>query len=532
MNSKKPIADRISKIPSPIMAALSGLLIVLALPPVSFHYLAFVALIPIIYSLYKDNFYFGFTKGFIFGLILNLGILYWLGVNQGTVWYFAFLSMLGAVLFLAVQYGLLFMLVAYIGRSLGKKVALWTLPVLIAGFDFITSRGVLGFTWNSLCYTQSNNLIPAQMASLFGCYGLSLWVVLVNVSLFSLINKITNHKKLKTAIVITITIFMIPYLFGGISLIKKNDTNNPKIKVGLVQPNVDPTKKWIRSDMRSNIQTLFSLSDSAAQKTDLDLLVWPETAVPAYIRYRSWVKNDIQDYIIKNNVSLITGVPDFLKLGENEYEFYNSTFFLTPDNQQIESYNKIKLVPFGEKIPLSNIFESLENLNLGQGNFDAGDSIKLFEVPLKSQSNKKDQSILCSSAICYESGFSDLVSQGVRKGSHLLVIVTNDAWFGNTSAPYLHAAIARLRAIENRIPVVRAANTGISMIIDKKGRLLQRCGFDEKCSATANLEVRSGTTLYTRIGRYFNWLLVGAGIIVLIISIWKGRQENKQERLI
>src|SRR6056297_1594388 len=136
MNSKKPIADRISKIPSPIMAALSGLLIVLALPPVSFHYLAFVALIPIIYSLYKDNFYFGFTKGFIFGLILNLGILYWLGVNQGTGWYFAFLSMLGAVLFLAVQYGLLFMLVAYIGRSLGKKVALWTLPVLIAGFDF------------------------------------------------------------------------------------------------------------------------------------------------------------------------------------------------------------------------------------------------------------------------------------------------------------------------------------------------------------------------------------------------------------
>ncbi|MCF7886317.1 MAG: apolipoprotein N-acyltransferase [Candidatus Marinimicrobia bacterium] len=532
--TKRIIINKFKHIKSPVLAAISGLLIVLALPPFPFYFLAFIALVPFIYILIRNNFFLCFSTGFVFGLILNLGILYWLAGNQGTTWYFAFLSMLGAVLILAVQYGILGITIGFIGRRLGKEILLWSLPVLFGAFEFITAQGVLGFTWNSLCYTQTSNIIPAQIASIFGCYGISFWIVLVNVLLYKVASNFFKRKKVVGTIIILTIVILLPYLYGFLDLNSNHhNANGNKITVGLVQPNVDPNEKWNHAAFRENMNTLYALSDSVTAQENLDLLVWPETAIPAYLRYRKWLHREIHEYISQKEVSLLTGAPDFVKLDSNNYNFYNSTFFMTAAKTKIESYNKIRLVPFGEKIPLSNIFEVLENINLGQGNFDAGDSIKLFEVPLKNNDNLKSRkNVLVSSAICYESGFSDLVRGGVRKGAQLLVIVTNDAWFGNTSAPYLHAAIAKLRAIENNIPIVRAANTGVSTIIDSRGRTVKKCGFEQRGYATSQLNLRSKRTIFSRMGYYFNYLLVGISIILLgFCYISPGSNRKKEELL-
>ena len=536
MIKRKTIVTKIRKINASVLAAISGLLFILALPPFNLSFLAFIGLLPLIYSFGKDNFYFGFSKGFFFGLILNIGILYWLAGNQGTTWYFATLSMLGAVLVLAVQYGVLGLIISFIGKSLGKKTFWVSLPFLFAAFEFLTSHGILGFTWNSLCYTQTDNLLPAQIASLFSCYGLTFWIILINILIYwTLIDFFRYHIPYKK-LVISLIIFSLPYCYGFSVLRDGQEKPETMISAGLVQPNVDPNEKWIRSNIRKNLDTLYALSDSVIsdlKPNKTDLIVWPETAVPAYIKYRTWVRHELYDFVSKRRVSLITAAPDFVEVDSAEYELYNATFVINPDNLDIESYNKIRLVPFGEKIPLSNIFESLKKINLGQGNFNAGDSVKLFEVPLKSSNNKKEaKSILCSSAICYESGFSDLVRKGVKKGSRLLVIVTNDAWFGNTSAPYLHAAIAKLRAIENQIPIVRAANTGISMIINKNGQTLKKCAFNEKCYLAANLEVRSGLTLYDKIGESFNWIIVLVSTFLFGLSIFKFRQNSNKKGLL
>lgn len=534
MNNSKRIWSNLLKINSPVLAAFSALLIVLALPPFPFYFLAFFALIPFIYSFYRDNFHLGFSKGFAFGAVFNLGILYWLAGNQGTTWYFATLSMLGAVLILAVQYGVLGITISLIGKNLGEKAALWSLPILFPALEFLTSRGVLGFTWNSLCYTQAGNILPAQIASVLGCYGISCWILLINVSGFFLIRKIVFRKAYRKSLILLVLFIILPYIYGFFTIRKIEKTEQgAKIATGLIQPNVDPNEKWNTASIRSNIELLYALSDSILSDHDLDLLVWPETAVPAYVRYRRWIRHEIQDYIKHRDVSLLTGVPDFKKTDQDEYLFYNATFLLNPDQNRIQSYNKIRLVPFGEKIPLSNIFESLENLNLGQGNFDAGDSIKLLEVPAKINSDsQRGKNILISSAICYESGFSDLVREGVRKGAQLLVVVTNDAWFGNTSAPYLHAAIARIRAIENRIPVVRAANTGVSMIIDKTGKLLQKCDFAEKCHVSSVVNLREGATFFTNLGYYFNWITVLAASIIIGYALVDQYKNSEKEQIL
>jgi len=517
MNYKKVI-EGLYNISPIYLLALSGLLFVLSFPPLPFSFLAFVGLIPFLIGFESDDYYFGFSKGFVFGAVLNLGILFWLAGNSGAPWYFAVLSMIGAVLALGVQYGVLGAVYAFIARKLGKNIALWGLPVIFAGFEFLTSRSVFGFTWNSLVYTQSSSIYPAQIASLIGGYGISFWLVLVNVLLFKSLRFFYQEQAVQArkVLISLLIVFLFPYIFGYFQV----DTKAKKgksIKAALIQPNVDPNAKWRSDEQDRHIEKLFSLSDSVLSNTaGTNFLVWPETAIPAYLRRNSILRTEIMRRADSWNVSLISGAPNYRKNEvKDEYEFYNTIYHFNPNKDSIETYSKIRLVPFGEKIPLSNIFESLEKINLGQGNYQSGDSLKLFQVPLQKGAKK----LTISNAICYESGFSELIKKGVSKGAELLVIVTNDAWFGNTSAPYLHAEIARIRAIENQIPIVRAANTGISMILDKYGRVKKKIGFGKQGWLVDRVKARSGSTLYSKIGSFINWGFVVLSVVLLAAGI-------------
>ncbi len=505
-----------------IAPLLSGLLIVLAFPPLPFGFFAWFALLPLIASFYYDDFHFGFEKGFIYGVILNLGVSYWLAVNQGTQWYYTTLSMIATVLFLSFFYGIAGSIVGFIGRRGGKNLAIISIPIIFTSLEWTGSLGVMGFTWNNLCYTQSNYETIIQVVSFVGPFGLSMWIYLLNVSLFLILIKSTNYLKLLISLLIIVFIFPIVFGFLILKSADKNILNEDfqKLTVTVVQPNVDPNEKWEKKSYRSNMDKLFDLSKKEIIKYNSDLLVWPETAVPTYIRQNRRNSHiEINRFLNENSISLITGVPDYEYIDE-DYVLYNSVFFMNPDKKEFEVYRKMHLVPFGEYIPLSEHFDNLKKLNLGQGNFVAGKEITVFNL------KNNEYSIPMTAAICFESSFSSLLRKGVEKGSQLIAIVTNDAWFGNSSAPYLHAEIAKFRAVENHVPVVRAANTGISMIIDKYGRVKKKTKFGETNAISAEINISKEITFYSQTGNWIGVLCVIVVSILIIIIVFRRKDEN------
>lgn len=513
--------------PTWFLILLSGLLSVAAFPPSPLGFLAYVALIPLIHAFVRDDFHLSFEKGYLFGILLNFGVLYWLAVNKGTQWYWALLSMISGVLFLALNYGMIGLAIGLIGRRIGRWVGVWSFPVVWVAIEFLRSFGTLGFTWNQLCYTQTKALQQIQFASIFGTTGISCWIVLLNVLFYWGFNFRKKGKKFFRALTIVFLLIVIPQIHGA--LVMKRSTAREEarpVQVALVQPNVDPNAKWDRQAYRDVMQLLYDLSDSATI-SQRDLLVWPETATPTYLRSNRGGELDrIRRYITGKRIHLLTGVPDYEFLSRNEYRVYNATFLLRPGSRQvgIESYRKNRLVPFGEYIPLSQIIPELDNLNLGQGNFDAGQEMKTFRIPLQTTKDNAIDTTLCfASVVCYESSFPHIVRQATRMGAELLVIVSNDAWFGFTSGPFLHMEIAKLRAIENRIPVVRAANTGISLITDAYGRSLAMAPFGKKEWLTATLDQGHPHTLFVRWGNWMGILCVIIAMTLIIGAIYRGK---------
>ena len=496
------------------MAAVASLL---AFPPVGWAICAHLALIPWLAAFTKDEYHFGFGKGLIYGLILNLGLLYWLALNQGTVWYWATLSMISAVLFLALNYGLIGLLYGWIGRR-NPRLAPWTLPLIWTAVEYLRSFGALGFTWNQLANTQIAVWPLIQYASLTGGYGVTLWIVLINVVLYALLRQAGGLVRLRLTVGLVLLVGL-PLLHGGFTLWRAGRKESPRtVTVGIVQPNVDPRDKWTWQAYGDVMQLLQTLTDSVATPVT-DLVVWPETATPTYLRRNHRHALDrIRAQLQRLNVHLLTGVPDYEFIDDEIYRVYNATFLLRPDQPEIEDYRKIRLVPFGEYIPLSGYLPQLKGLNLGQGNFDAGRDVRVYRIPLKTQSGDvANQSLRLGSLICYESSFPALTRRMAIAGAELLVVVSNDAWFGHTSGPFLHAEIARLRAIENRTPVVRSANTGISMAIDAYGRVVAQSRFGKLAVLNATLVAAAQPSFYTRHG---DWLAQLAVILLAGLLIW------------
>jgi len=509
-----------------LLILLSGILSVLAFPPLHLGFLAFFALVPLIKAFCDDEFHLGFEKGLIFGIILNLGIMYWLALNKGTIWYWATLSMISSVLFLALNYAVIGWLIGFIGRRLGRSFGIWSFPIIWTAVEYLRTFGTLGFTWNNLCYTQAQAVQLIQSAAVVGSYGISAWIVVINVLIFQLLENLDNYRRIARRLAIIMALFLIPAVYGMLVLKAPiNESDRRSVRVGLIQPNVDPNAKWDQEFFKSNMQLLHDLTDSVAT-LPLDLVVWPETAPPTFLRrnYRGALDR-IRAHIAALDANLLTGVPDYEGQQAEGYKYYNATFLLRPNSDEIEDYRKMQLVPFGEYIPLSHYFPDLNDLNLGQGNFEAGNAMKIFHMPLKVDRKMVSDSVLTfNSVICYESTFPAIVRKAARQGSELLVIVSNDAWFGNASAPFLHAEIARFRAIENHIPVVRSANTGISMILDQYGRTIQYLAFGHSGWLSATLPQGRPNTVFVKYGNWPAALCVITALLLTGYSVIKRRQ--------
>lgn len=488
-----------------LLVLLSALLFSFSFPPSPFGFLAYFSLVPLFYALKDSTPFKAFKLGYVFGVLTNFILLYWIVWQTFYGEYFVLPASVLAWLILALYPAVWSWSVTTLNSK--WKIGFTLAPFLWVGLEYLRGLGQIGFPWIDIGYTQAGYLSMIQFASLTGVHGVSFWVVLLNVLIFYWLNSGKMRLKLVTGLAIVI-LLAIPYLYGQRELRKTK--NSEKVKVALIQGNIDPNIKWDPQFLDYNLEVYDSLSRIAAEAQP-DLIIWPETAAPCYLEKEPVYMERVENLSKELKADIILGTDDYWVLGPERYVFYNSAFWISPENGLAERYYKIQLVPFAERIPYSGNLRIFEEIELGQANFSPGKEYTLFETQVGK----------FSTLICYEIAFPDLVRRFVKKGADFIVNNTNDAWFGRTAGPYQHSSLAILRAVENRISIARCANTGITMTVDPYGRILDKTFLFETANLTSEIPKRNETTFFTKKGPWVGKLSLLVTLLCLIAALIK-----------
>ncbi len=461
------------------LCAFAGLLMALSFPIYHLGFLGFVCLVPLLFALVDNRSEPFLGLGLIMGLVLYSGTFFW--VAWATL-----PGSLATIGLLSFFLGIFTAIYGFAVRRLGPS-AIWAFPFFWTAQEYIRSLGQLGFPWTSLCYSQTEYLPLIQWASLAGPYGISFWLVSINVLIFWSLRSLPRRWFL---LLLIVPMILIPYIHGK-SIIPAEELTGD-LKVALIQPNMDPDLKWDSRFIDHNFDVLLRMTRQVAPYHP-DLVIWPETATPCYLvrQRKHFIK--VRDLVDETGLYLLTGSPDYSYIEErDEYQYFNSAFFITPECREIQRYSKMQLVPFSEKIPYDEKIPLLRKINMGEADFTPGQDWTIFQHP------KADFGVL----ICFESIFPQLARGFQERGADFLVVITNDGWFGRTPAPFQHAGIAIFRAIENRVSIARCANTGVSMIIDPFGRSSHQTPIFKEEAVLAELPLWSESTFYQRHGEW------------------------------
>jgi apolipoprotein N-acyltransferase len=497
------------------LAVLSGVLLFLSFPKYGSGWFAWIAFIPLFFALRRAaSFAQGFILGFITGIVSYMGIIYWIAfviVNYGYLPLY-----LGIILMLLLA-GYLSIYIAFFAGGIvyfREKFALYlTAPVLWVCFEYCKSFLLTGFPWENLGYSQYLNFYLIQFADIAGVFGLSFLIVIVNVTLFEVINKRSKREYVLAIVVFLILAGIYIYGFYRLNQVNKVMQKAQGMEVSLIQGNIDQSIKWNENYQIEtlNIYERLSMRNSPANGS---LIVWPETAAP----FRFQDINNLHDQI--TNLSLATkswllfgSVSSLQKRDSNDY--FNSAYLLSPSGEIKGKYDKVHLVPYGEYVPLRKFFPFVNKLTDGIGNFGTGAGY----YPL-SLGDKK-----IGVLICYEAILPFAARMYKKRSAELLVSITNDAWFGTTSAPFQHFSMAIFRAVETRLYLVRSANTGISGIIDPTGKTIARTNIFQEDALKGNVKFVKIPTFYAQYGDFLV-IICFLLIVVYFIRSLKGRVKN------
>lgn len=480
-----------------VFPAVSGLVLGAAFPPLPLGFLSYVALVPLLVSSERLRGRAAFGAGFVQGIFFYGTTLYWIGSITPP-------GMAGAAIYMSLFRGLFLWTFSRVVSRYGTA-GTWSAPFLWVGFEYFNSLGDMGFPWVVLGNSQTAYLWLIQYAEVTGVYGVSFWIVLVNLSIMMLWRNRARRRVWAAALAV---LFAGPAANGFLAL--KNVPGEQAVAVGLVQPDMPPVAKEYRG-FDYNFGRLKPMTAEAAGQ-GARLVVWPETAVgylegELYRRHRGRV----QALVDSLGIYLYTGAYR-LEAGEPA-KVFNSSFLFVPGEGISGYYDKTRLVPFGERAPFPEILPFLRKIRFTGGgfvggNWDSGETRTVFNGP----------EARFSALICYDSVFPGFVRSFVDLGAEFLVIITNDGWFGRTSGPYQHAEAAVFRAIENRRPVVRCANTGVSTFIDAWGRKSGTTGIFHPAVLTQGVSPRNAKTFYTRYGDLFAQLCMVLGAVLVLMA--------------
>jgi len=468
--------------------------------------LAWIALVPLLGAIDGQPPRRAAAMGFACGCAYHVMLVYWVvtALNRygGLPLWVAVLALAALAAYMAAYTAAACALAAWLPRRLRIVV----FPLAWVGLDYLRGKALTGFPWMDLGYTQAFHPALIQTAELTGHAGVTLHIVVANLIIHQIIANARAKRSgaLPSASPYPAALLVVAALglaaAQGYSLWRFHDLRTavsrlPAAKIAVIQGNIDQSQKWRPRLQGATVDTYIGLSRQA-RAGGADLIVWPETALPFFPSENPLFALVSDEVARPPHTPLLTGTPFVERGPRGRPRYFNSALLLRRENGALVSqrYDKEHLVPFGEYVPLGRYLPAaLRPLVATAGNFTPGESA----APLMAGD------IRAGMLICFESIFPDLATARVLAGANLLVNITNDAWYGRSSAPYQQLAMTVFRAIETRRSLARAANTGVSALVDPLGRVLAKTAIFTRTHAAAVLPLAEGITVYAGVGRLF-----------------------------
>ena len=450
--------------------------------------------------------------GLITGVVHYAGTVYW---TSGTVATFGGLPWLVAI---PVTFLLVFYMALYVGLASAAAAVLiqrfgaaglLLAPATWVASEYARAHILGGFPWIPLGNAVVSLLPIAQLASVLGVYGLS-WLLALLHALFAYVAMTSGRRRL--AAMISAIVLVAATSFWGAWRIRDGRLTRvgSPLRVALIQGNVPQSEKWDPSRAESILDRYLRMTRDAAAR-GAELIVWPESATPFYFDEDPTSAVRVRQLISEIRTPLLFGTDEVERGSPPRY--YNSAFLLNETGTTAAVYRKMFLVPFGEYVPFGTLLTFVGPLVDAVSAFSPGQRVTMLPV----------NGHMISTAICYEVVYPHLIRQGVLEGAELLTTITNDAWYGGTSAPFQHFDLATMRAIEQGRYLARAANTGISGIVDPYGRVNVRTPLFETTAPMAEVRFIQERTVYARIGDLAAQLAVLITLLGIGLAMRPGR---------
>ena len=503
-------------------ALATGLLLASLYAPLEWGLAAWIALVPLLLVLRDTSSLSAARLGLVAGLAFWLCSLAWLSILTIPGWI--------ALAAYCALYPMFFAIGAsWAFRHFARRrwfedigIMLW-LAVLWVALEYGRATLCTGFPWNALGVSQYRSLTVIQIARLGGVYlvsGLIVWVnAAVALTIFRYIDRPaspTRHFHYELMIGFLAVALAVSY---GWRVLGAPVPAVQKVRIAVVQPNIPQEQKWVPETVDLIYSRLLSLTQVAVRVPGLHLIVWPETAVPDDIR-DSAPSYDLVYQLVTNGVPILVGSMDTEWRDEAKPLFYNSSFLFGTDGAIVQGYDKRHLVIFGEYIPLQNALPFVKALTPIQESFTPGRTSTVFRL--------EEPAVAFSSLICFEDTLAPLARESVRNGARLLINQTNDGWFDPSSASRQHMAQCVFRCVENGVPAVRSANTGVSCSIDRSGRVYDVLKDDRgHCTVIAGVQTTTVAvpgedmprTFYTVHGDVFAGGCAALAVLCLVMNL-------------
>lgn len=524
------------------LAGLSGLMLTVSFPPLDLNWMVWISLIPLLISIGDKSSLDALKLGLLAGLCHYLTLIYWIVVvlsHYGDITFILSLITLFLLSFYLALYIAFFALILVFFKK-DRLPSFWGASIWVA-LEYARTHIITGFPWCLLGYSQYSRLPLIQISDIVGVYGISFIIILVNILIYNILSAlletkprhswqgersntfqrdfrphlnlltgfISNLKKKRSiGIEIALTSFLIGFIlvYGYHNLKDKADISSKGkgLKAVIVQGNIDQSIKW-NPDFQEKTLAIYKKLSEKSVDFKPQIIIWPETAVPFFFQDRSYLSKEVFKAARITNSNILFGSPAYLK-DKGKKLYYNRAYVIS-ENRELGRYDKVHLVPFGEYVPLKKYIPFVHRLVPAAGDFSPGKKVKPINVP----------DLQIGVLICYEAIFPDISRKLAIQGAELLVNITNDAWFGHTSAPYQHLSMAVFRCVENGLPMARAANTGISAFILADGKIVDRSGLFVREILKHEIKVECNKTFYSQFGDIFAIMLL---IITIIRFFW------------
>ncbi len=505
------------------LVAASGLAVGLAFPKFDYGLLAWVAFVPLFYAIEGEGLRRVFGWAWLQGFASYIGSLYWIPIPlhdfAGVRMEFAILPMLLLAGIVAIDTAVAVWAGEFVARR-SRIPAVLTMPIAWTAVEWIRTYFPIGFPWNLLGYTAYRNLELIQFAEFTGVYGVSALIIFFNAVVYIVIFR-RGGPRLQTISLSTLTGLMIAlFAFGTWRITSlKSAPSEGTLKVAMVQGNIPQSLKWDPKFLPESYKVYQDETANAARR-GADLIVWPEAAAaflfqpddryPATLAEDAAYRGALLTLARNIRVPILFGAPA-LTQQDGHVGFYNRAYLVSAKGEVEAHYDKMELVPFGEYVPARSLLGFFVNRVVqGFGDMVPGDRQTLFSV----------KGAKLGVLICYESIFPDFTRREVNLGANILVNITNDAWYGESSAPFQVLAMAAMRSVETKVPTVRVANTGISAIIEPSGRITNRTPLFKRGTEIETVSWRTVRTMYTTVGDLFAKLCFVLAMLGVLIA-WR-----------